>query len=109
MWSCKASPALGLDKGEDVGIHDIRVRRYHSVGEAWVDLEGSMLQQFCLQQRGVFVRYDLVVVALDHESWYRDRFQILRLVCLRESLNAFVMSERAAHHALTPPILDNSL
>src|SRR5664279_2559596 len=68
-----------------------------------------MLQQFCLQHRSVFVRYDLVVVALDRESWYRDRFQILRLVCLRESLNAFVMSERAAHHALTPPIPDNSL
>jgi hypothetical protein len=31
------------------------------------------------------------------------------LVRLRESLDAFVLGERAAHHPLSPPILDDSL
>src|ERR1700720_918746 len=68
-----------------------------------------MVEQLSLQHGSVFVRHDLVIVTLQHESRHRDRFQIARLVCLRESLDAFVMSERAAHHPLAPPILDDSL
>ena len=55
------------------------------------------------------VRNNLVIVALHHERWHRDRFQIVRLVCLGERLDAFVMCQRAAHHPLTPPILDDPL
>src|ERR1700756_449882 len=68
-----------------------------------------MLEQLGLQQRGIFVRHDLVIVTLHHEGRHSDRLQIARLVCLGESLDAFVMSECAPHHPLTPPILDDSL
>src|SRR5690242_19129648 len=68
-----------------------------------------MLEQLGLQQRGVFVRYDLIIVTLHHASRHRDRFQIARLICLGESFDAIVMSECASHHPLAPPILDDSL
>src|SRR5689334_4018895 len=68
-----------------------------------------MLEQLGLEQCGIFVRHDLVIVTLHHEGRHSHRLQIARLVCLGESLDAFVMSECAPHHPLTPPILDDSL
>ena len=41
------------------------------------------------------VGYYLVVITLHHKGRHRDRFQIVGLVCLRESLDAFVVGERA--------------
>src|SRR6202044_3933367 len=85
------------------------MRGNHAVWEAWVNFERAVFEQLALQQRCVFVRHDFVIVTLHYQSRHRDRFQITRLVCLGEGLDAFVMSECAAHHPLTPPILDDSL
>src|SRR5580704_15632307 len=104
MMSCSAS-----DECQDVRIDHVGIRGHHAVWETGVEFERPMLEQLSLQQRSVFVGHNLVIVALHYEGRYRDRSQIVRLVSLRESLDAFVMSERAAHHPLTPPVLDNSL
>jgi len=79
------------------------------VREAGVELQRRFLEQLDLEQGGAFVRNDLVVVPLHHERRHVDAFQILGKVCLRERLDAVVMGLGPAHHALTPPILDDAL
>src|SRR5580698_8464632 len=100
---------LRLDEGEQVGIDDVRMGRRHPVGKSLVNLERGILDQFGLQQRCIPVGYYLVVITLHHKSRHRDRLQIVGLVCLRESLDAFVVGERASRHSLAPPILDGPL
>src|SRR5580698_5235463 len=100
---------LASDECEDVRIDHIGIRGHHAVWEARINLERAIFEQLGLERGGVFVRHDLVVVTLHHQSRHRNRFQIIRLVGLGESFDAFVMSQRAAHHPLTPPILDDSL
>ncbi len=84
-------PAVSApDECQEIRIDHVGIRGHHAVWEAGVNLERPLLEQFGLQQCGVFVGHNLVIVALHHEGRHRDRFQIVRLVCLRESLDAFV-------------------
>ncbi len=58
---------------------------------------------------GIRDRHDLVVVAVHHQHRDVDPLQILGEVGLGEGLDAVVMRLGAAHHALTPPIVDHPL
>src|SRR5580700_6346598 len=88
------------DECEDVRINYVRVRGHHAVRIARVNFERALLEELGLQQCSVFVGNDLVIVALHHQSWRRDRFQIVGLVGLREGLDTFVVSECTARHPL---------
>src|SRR5271168_53190 len=64
----KPSKPLGLDKGQNVGIDNIGMNRKHAVRVPRIDLESRVLDQLRLKQDGVLVRYDLIVIALHHQS-----------------------------------------
>src|ERR1700733_5073369 len=98
-----------LQKGKEVGIDRGRFSCGHAVRKALVDLQCPVLHKLCRQQACVGVRDDLVVIAMHHQHRNRDLLEILREIGLRESDDAIVVSLRAPHHALPPPVLDNRL
>src|SRR2546425_1952744 len=98
-----------LDEGEKVGIDHVGVRRAHAMRELLVDLQGTLLEEFRGEHRGISDRDDLVVVAMHDERRHVDDFQVLGKVGLREGADAIVMRFRTTHHALAPPVLDHSL
>jgi len=68
----------------------IPVRGREPVGRAWiVDLLGAPNQPGRLL-RGVFDRNDLVIFTVQDRCWHIELFQVIRLVRLREGLDAFV-------------------
>ena len=71
---------------KNVRIDHFRMSGHHAVGEARINFQRGMPEQLGLQQGSVFVRHNLVIVALHHERRHRDRFEIVRLVCLRDAL-----------------------
>jgi hypothetical protein len=79
------------------------------VREAGIDFQRATLEQFDREQRGVFVRNNLIVVFVHHERRHVDVFQVFRLVRLGERFNSIVMGLCSAHHTLSPPILDHAL
>src|SRR5262249_17718852 len=98
-----------LYESEKLGIDHVGVCRTHAVWEPLVDLESPLPQQFRGERRGISDRDDLVVVAMHDERRHVDLLQIFGKVRLREGLDAVVVCFRAAHHGLTPPVLDHSL
>src|ERR1700684_3557764 len=79
------------------------------MGEALVALEDRALDQLGGQRPGIRIRHDLVIVAVHHERRHREFLQVRREIGLRESDDAIVMRFDAAHHALPPPILNDTL
>jgi hypothetical protein len=47
-----------------------------SAREARVNREGSVPYDLCREQAGVGKRNDLVIVAMHHESWHIDLFEV---------------------------------
>jgi hypothetical protein len=64
------------------------VRRAQAVGGALVDFQGGAPDELGLERAGVGERHDLIVVALDDERWHIELLQVVRLVGLRECLDA---------------------
>ena len=54
-------------------------------------------------------RHDLVVVAVHDERRHADDLQVFGEVGLREGLDAVMVGLGAAHHALAPPVPDDTL
>src|SRR5690242_3345752 len=79
-----------LDEGEKVGIDRAGVSCAHAMRELLVNLQGTLLEEFRGEQRGISDRDDLVVVAMHNERWYVDDFQILGKIGLRKSPDAIV-------------------
>lgn len=57
-----ATADSGADEGQQVLIDDIGVDGVHAMGIAWIDLELAVGEQLVLEQGGVLVRDDLVIV-----------------------------------------------
>lgn len=81
----------------------------HAVRQALVSFQRAILQQLRRQWPRIRIRHDLVVVTVDYEHRHVDRLQIFSEVGFRERLDALVGSLGAAHHALSPPVADESL
>ena len=77
--------------------------------ETFVGFQRPFLEQLRRQRTSVGVRNDLIVVAVHDQDRHGDLLQIRGEVGLGEGNDAVVMRFRAAHHALTPPILDDRL
>ena len=60
--------ALALDEGQEIGIDNVGMNRKHAVRVPRIDLQNRVLDQLCLQQDGVLVGYDLIVIALHHQG-----------------------------------------
>ncbi len=75
--------------------------------EARIGLQRAVLQQLDRLVSRICNRNDLVVFAVQNECRHGDCLQVLGLVGLGESLDAIIMGLGAAHHALTPPVLDD--
>ena len=56
----------------------------------------------------VGIRHDLVVLAVHHQHGDPDLLEVLGKIGLRKGDDAVVVRLGAAHHALTPPILDDT-
>src|ERR1700722_18418040 len=85
------------------------MNRKHAVRVSRIDFQGRVLNQLRLQQDGVLERHDLIVIALDYQGRHADCLQIVGLISFRERLDAEVVRDRGTHHALSPPIVDNTL
>src|SRR5437763_9868226 len=94
------SDSSSLDEGQQVGIHDLSMRRAHAMREFLIDLERAILEQLGRERRRIGYRHDLVVVAVHDERRDGDDLQVIREIRLRESLDAIVVRLRPAHHAL---------
>src|SRR6516164_6209509 len=102
------SPPLAADESQEVLVDYVGVGSEHAVRKAGVDLQRAVLEEFDRQQGSVLVGNDLVVVAVHYERGYVDALQILSEVGFREHLDAVVMRLRPAHHALAPPIRNDT-
>src|SRR5262245_7381665 len=78
------------------------------MGEPLANVESSLSQQPRGLQRRGRDRNDLVVVTVQDEGRLADLLQVFGEVRLREGLDSEVLSLRAAHHGLTPPVLDHA-
>src|SRR5262249_22200713 len=81
----------------------------HAVRETRIELQSGVLKELDLEQGSAFVRNYLVVFALHDERWHIDALQVLSEIRFRERLDTIVMGLGPAHHALTPPILNNTI
>lgn len=50
-----------------------------------------------------------IVVPLHAQGWHADALQIVGEVRFRERLDAVVVSLRAVHHALAPPVINDAI
>ena len=72
------------------------------MGRARHDLQlGSRCQFGGLSARG-FQWHDLVIIPVDDQGGHRHAFEVFAQVGLREGLDAFVLGQDAARHALQP-------
>jgi hypothetical protein len=72
-------------------------------------LARGVLKELDLKQGSAFVRHDLIIFPLHDECWHGDALQVLSEVRFGERLDAIVVGLGPAHHALAPPILDNTI
>src|SRR5215469_756544 len=98
-----------VDEGKEVRVDRVGVGGEHAVREAGVDLQSGVLDELRLEERGTFVRNNLVVVPLNYQRWYVDTLQVLSQVRFRECLDAIVVGLGATHHALAPPVIDYAI
>src|SRR6266536_5846643 len=98
-----------LDKGEQVGVDNVGLRRDHAVRVVLVRLQRAVLEELGREWTGGLVGDDLVVLAMDDQNRHRDLLQILREVGLRKRDDAVIMRLGTAHHALAPPVPNGRL
>src|ERR1700722_11912128 len=102
-------PRSGSYEGQKVGVNRVRFRGGHTVREAFVAYKGSVLQQLSGPRAGGDIRYDLIVLAMHDQDWNVDLLEIFRKIRLGKGHDTVVMRFGSAHHALAPPILNDSL
>jgi hypothetical protein len=96
-------------KAQQIRVDRLGLGGRHAVGEPGVRPQLGVLEQLRGQRRRVGIRNDLVVVAVHDQDGHGDLFQVVGEIGLRERDDTVVMRLRAAHHALTPPVLDDRL
>src|SRR3989442_9283270 len=99
----------GLEKGEQIGVELVFVRGGKAVRRPLVDLELCALDELRLEKSRVGDRHDLVVVALDDQSWNVELLEVISLVGLGECLNAVVCGFEANRHGPQPEHVPNAL
>ena len=99
----------GLDKGQQVGVERVGVRGQHPVREARVRLQRAVLHQLASPGTRSVVGDNLVAVTVHGQDRHADLLQVLAVVLADELRDTLVLTLRAAHHALTPPVRDDRL
>src|SRR5271167_3357025 len=97
----------GRDELQQVGVNGVGFRGGHTVGEALVAYESSMLQQLSGPRAGGDIRDDLIVLAMHDQDRDVDLLEIFRKVRLRKGHDTVVMRFGSAHHSLAPPIFNH--
>src|SRR5262249_12200757 len=98
-----------LNEFQEALVDRLGVGGEHAMRETRIELQSGLLKELDLEQGSAFVRNDLVVFALHDERWYFDALQVLGEVRFRERLDAIVVGLGPAHHALAPPIPNNTI
>jgi hypothetical protein len=73
------------NESKEILVDHVGVGGEHAVREAGIDFQRATLEQFDREQRGVFVRNNLIVVPVHHERRHVDVFQVFRLVRLERA------------------------
>ena len=98
---------LGLDECQQVRVEYVGVCGQHPVGEAGVGLQRAVLHELDGSGTRTVVRDDLVAVTVHGEDGDGDLLQVFAVVLADEFGDALVLTLRAAHHALAPPVRDD--
>ena len=105
-----AAPGLtgsAFDESEEVGVQGIGINGQHPMRKAGIGLQRAVLQKLNGLVRSICDRNDLIVLTMQDQRRHTDRLQVLGLVGFRKGLDAVVVGLCAAHHALTPPIVND--
>ena len=98
-----------LEKGEQVIVELVLVRPGQSMGCAWINLQGGVLDEFGGGVSRGANRHNLVVVAVDDESRHVKLPEVLGEVCLGKRLDAVQLSLKTSLHALKPERIAEAL